>query len=84
MAALYIILAVIAVFITIILIRTAMFKPPAEKAKEPEEVSFNEGAAVSALQELVRCRTVSFYTPRWRMMLSLKNLSTCFRSFIRK
>jgi len=61
MDALYIVFAVIVAFIAIILIRTAMFKPPLEKTKEPEKVSFDDGAAISALQELVRCRTVSFY-----------------------
>jgi len=61
MIVLYIILALIAAFAAIILIRAAMFRPPVEKAQKPEEVSFDHDAAVSALQELVRCRTVSYY-----------------------
>lgn len=61
MVVLYIILALIAAFIAIILIRAAMFRPSAEKAGKPEEVSFDDEAAISSLQELVRCRTVSFY-----------------------
>lgn len=61
MVVLYIILALIAAFIALILIRAAMFRPSAEKAGKPEEVSFDDEAAISALQELVRCRTVSFY-----------------------
>jgi len=61
MVALYIVLALIADFIAVVLIRTARFKPPAEKGGEPEPVSFDKDGAVAALQELVRCRTVSFY-----------------------
>ena len=61
MIAFYIILPLIATFAAIILIRAAMFKPPVETTEKPEEVSFDCDAAISALQELVRCRTVSFY-----------------------
>jgi len=63
MVVLYIILALIIAFFAIILIRAAMFKPPAEKNRQPEEISFDRDAAVAALQELVRCRTVSYYDP---------------------
>ncbi len=59
----YIILALIVTFVAIILVRAAMFKPPVEKTEKPEEVNFEHDAAISALQELVRCRTVSFYDP---------------------
>ena len=63
MVVLYIILALIVAFIAVILIRAAMFKPPAKKELKPEQVNFDGDAAVSALQELVRCRTVSYYDP---------------------
>jgi carboxypeptidase PM20D1 len=63
MVVLYIIFALIVSFVVIILVRTAMFKPPAEKAVKPEEVNFDHDAAISALQELVRCRTISFQDP---------------------
>jgi len=61
MVVLYIILALIVAFVAIILVRAAKFRPPAEKARKQEEVSFDHDAAISALQELVRCRTVSYY-----------------------
>ncbi len=63
MIVLYIILTLIAAFLAVILIRAAMFKPPAEKPGEHEDVDFDRDAAVSTLQELIRCRTVSFYDP---------------------
>lgn len=63
MVVLYIILALIAAFLAVVLIRAAMFGPPEEKAGEPEDVDFDRDAAVKALQELIRCRTVSFYNP---------------------
>ena len=45
----------------VILIRTAMFKPPVETEREIEDVEFDSDNAVRALQELVRCRTISYY-----------------------
>ena len=63
MVVLYITLALIAFFLAVVLIRAAMFKPPAERAEEPEVVEFDRDAAVKALQELIRCRTVSYYDP---------------------
>ena len=63
MVFLYIILALIAIFLAVILIRAAMFKPPVEKPTEIEDVDFDRKAAVSSLQELIRCRTISFFDP---------------------
>jgi carboxypeptidase PM20D1 len=63
MVLLYVILALIVAFLAVILIRAAMFRPPEEKERKPEEISFDREAAVTALQELVRCRTVSYYDP---------------------
>ncbi len=56
----WIILALIVVFLAVILIRTAMFKPKDSGKKEFEEVEFDRAAAVNALGELVKCRTVSY------------------------
>ena len=55
-----IILAVIAVFLAVVLIRTAMFKPKEAGRESFEDVSFDGEAAVNALAELIRCRTVSY------------------------
>ncbi len=60
---LWIILAAIAVFLAVILIRTAMFKPKEEEKKETEKVEFDRAAAVDALAQLVRCKTVSNADP---------------------
>ena len=56
-----ILLALILLALIVILYRTAQFKPKAEKSYSHEEVSFDREAAVSALQQLIRCKTVSFY-----------------------
>ena len=56
----YIILALIIVFVAVILIRTAMFKPAPQPQESFEPVEFDKDKAVSNLAELVKCRTVSF------------------------
>ena len=60
MLILYIILALIVVFLAVILIRAAMFKPRPEPEHTPAPVEFDRDAAVDALAALVRCRTVSY------------------------
>ena len=61
MALLYIILAVLAVLILVILARTLAFRPGEQKEEAPVPVDFDPQAAVDALGQLVRCKTVSFY-----------------------
>ena len=56
----WIILAAIVVFLAVILIRAAMFKPKDNVKTEYEPVEFDRDAAINALAELVRCRTVSY------------------------
>ena len=56
----YIILAIIVIFIAVILIRTAMFRPAPQPQESFEDISFDKERAVSSLAELVKCRTVSF------------------------
>ena len=63
MIALFIILAAIAVFAAVVLIRTANFRPKEEAPKTFGEVSFDRDAAVQALASLVKCRTVSSENP---------------------
>ena len=60
MIVLYIILAVIAILLAVILIRTAAFKPKTETEKTFEPVEFDRDYAVKTLRELIRCKTVSF------------------------
>ena len=61
MALLYIILAVLAVLILVILARTLAFRPKEQKEEKPVSVDYDSKAAVDALGQLVRCKTVSFY-----------------------
>ena len=64
MLGLYILIAillVLAAFVAVLLIRTAAFKPKNEKRAVPHEEVFDKDAAVSALAELVKCKTVSSY-----------------------
>lgn len=63
MIVLYSILALVVAFFAVILTRAAMFKPPVEKTGEPEDIAFDRDGAVSTLQKLIRCRTVSYYDP---------------------
>ena len=60
----YIILGLVAVFLAVIVIRALAFRPRSISAVSTEEVSFDKDAAVSALQQLVQCKTVSYNDPR--------------------
>jgi len=59
MIALYIILAILVVFLIVVLLRTAAFRPKAAPEEVFEDVGFDGDAAIGALGQLVRCRTVS-------------------------
>ena len=59
----WIVLCLLAVLAAVILIRTALFRPKEAAQSEPEAVSFDAEAALQALGDLVRCRTVSSYDP---------------------
>ena len=61
MIALTVILVLLAAFIAVLLIRTLRFRPQAKQEHTVDPVSFDQDAAVSALQQLVRCRTISYY-----------------------
>ena len=58
---LYLILAALALFLAVILIRTANFKPKTQPAVDTEKIEFDADAAISNLQQLIRCKTVSYY-----------------------
>ena len=57
------VLLIVAVFALVIGIRTARFIPKEQPKLCGEEVRFDEDAAVDALAQLVRCRTVSYNDP---------------------
>ena len=56
----YCILALVAVFLTVILIRTLRFAPKPQPATSQETVSFDNDAAIDALARLIRCKTISY------------------------
>ena len=55
-----IIIGIIAAFVAVILVRTLRFTPKAQPEISNEEVSFDKDAAVDALAQLVRCKTISY------------------------
>ena len=56
----YLILVLILVFVAVIAIRTLRFTPKAQPPISNETVSFDKDSAVSALAELVKCKTISY------------------------
>jgi carboxypeptidase PM20D1 len=61
---LWTILGAIALLLAVVLIRTLAFKPKklaTENTAANEPVTFDAEAAISALQQLVRCRTISYH-----------------------
>ena len=56
----YLLLALIAVFFAVILIRTLNFKPKAQPEISQEAISFDRDAAINALAQLIRCKTISY------------------------
>ena len=56
----HIILGIVVLFLAVIFIRAAMFQPKAQPEVSAEEVKVDTDAAVSNLQRLVQCKTVSY------------------------
>ena len=56
----YIILAAIVVFLAVILCRAAAFQPKEQKRSTPSPVEVDLDRAVDNLQQLVRCKTISY------------------------
>ncbi len=63
MVVLYVILAVIAILLAVIIVRTLNFKPLEEEKQSFGDVDFDRDAAENALRELIRCKTVSNEDP---------------------
>ena len=55
-----VIAALIAVFLAVVTVRTLRFTPRPQPRLSQEEVCFDQDAAVDALAQLVRCKTVSY------------------------
>jgi len=59
---LWILLGLIALLLSVVLIRTAAFKPRKTTIdSDTENVEFDSDEAVSALQQLLRCKTISYF-----------------------
>ena len=57
---LYVLIGLFALFLAVILTRAATFNPKPQPPVSDETVTFDKDAAVSALAELVKCRTISY------------------------
>lgn len=55
-----IIIGIIAAFVAVILVRTLRFTPKPQPEISEEAVSFDKDAAIDALAQLVKCRTISY------------------------
>ena len=60
MIILYILLAVIVLFLAVLLVRAAMFRPHAELKPSEEKVALDEKKIVEDMVEMIRCKTVSY------------------------
>jgi carboxypeptidase PM20D1 len=58
-----IIVGILAAFIAVILVRTLRFKPKAQSEISQEVVFFDKDAAIDALGQLIRCKTISYSDP---------------------
>ena len=57
---LLIILGLLLVLVSVVLIRTLMFKPIKEEKIVKEELNFDRKKCVKTLQEMIKCRTISY------------------------
>ena len=53
----------LAIFLAVILIRTALFRPKTQPAQGGEAISFDRDKAISNLAELIKCKTISYTDP---------------------
>ncbi len=58
---LYIILALVFIFFSVILIRTLLFTPKKAFDADNKEIEFDKEKAIYSLRELVKCKTISYY-----------------------
>lgn len=57
----YSILVIFIVFIAILVYRTLKFKPYDKETREVEDIDFNSDKAITNLQKLVKCKTISYF-----------------------
>ena len=56
----WIILGVVVLFLAVLVIRALCFKPKAQRPIDETPVAFDRDAAVTALQKMVQCKTISY------------------------
>ncbi len=61
MLALWILIGLVAGAVTVLVVRTLQFRPRKQERAAADEIVFNGDAAVDALAQLVRCKTVSYF-----------------------
>jgi len=59
----YVILGLVGLLLAVILLRALCFNPKPQRAADRQVVSFDRERAVDALQQLVRCKTISYNDP---------------------
>ena len=63
MLGLWILIGLLAGALTVLVVRTLQFRPRKKEQRTVDEIAFNGDAAVDALAQLVRCKTVSYFDP---------------------
>ncbi len=61
MIVLWIILALVVIWVAVILVRAAMFNPRPEMTPSEEKIELEEEKIVSDMQQMIRCKTISYY-----------------------
>ncbi len=56
----YLVLAAVLLLLAVLIIRALAFRPKAQPDASVEDISFDKDAAVDALAQLVRCKTISY------------------------
>ena len=57
------VIGVLAVFLAVLVIRALLFKPLPQREVDSSPVAYDKDAAVTALQKLVQCKTISYNDP---------------------
>ena len=60
----YVILGAVVAFVVIVALKTAAFQPKPQPALEDKKIQLDEDACIHALQELVKCKTISYNDPQ--------------------
>lgn len=65
---------IVFLLIVVVLINTFKFKPKQEENKEFEEIKFDKERAIYTLQELLKCKTISYYDSKLEDASEFKKL----------